>query len=64
MKDVILYTLMVCLLFIFAALLAIQMQTSSDVIDSCHNGDFFRLRGKVYKCVWVGSQEFINGGIK
>ncbi len=51
-------------LLIMTALLITQLTDYSTTIDSCHNGDFFKLRGKVYKCVWVGSGEFINGGIK
>jgi hypothetical protein len=51
-------------MLVMAALLIAQLTDYSTTIDSCHSGDFFKLRGKVYKCVWVGSSEFINGVVK
>jgi hypothetical protein len=34
-------------------LMYMQLTDYSITVDSCHNGDFFKLRGKVYKCVWL-----------
>jgi hypothetical protein len=49
-------------MLVMAALLIAQLTDYSTTVDSCHSGDFFKLRGKVYKCLWVGGDEFINGG--
>ncbi len=51
-------------MLVMAALLIAQLTDYSTTVDSCHSGDFFKLRGKVYKCVWTGSDEFINGVVK
>jgi hypothetical protein len=52
----------ILILIVFSALLITQLTDYSTTVDSCHSGDFFKLRGKVYKCLWVGGDEFINGG--